>query len=50
MPVAAPDLIGLVERLQVWARERHQIVDVFVAGVAMIVSIGDVVNRCTDNE
>lgn len=35
-------LIGLVERLQVWARERHQVVDVIFAAVAVAVSIGDV--------
>jgi signal transduction histidine kinase len=43
MPSTAPDLIGLVERLQLWSREHQQIVDVLIACVAVVISIADVV-------
>ena len=42
MPLAAPDLLGLVERLQAWARNHHQIVDLLFACVATALAIADV--------
>jgi signal transduction histidine kinase len=42
MPLAAPDLLGLVERVQAWAREHHQIVDLLFACVATALAIADV--------
>lgn len=42
MPNPAPDLIGLVERVQSWAREQQQVVDVLFALLAMVAVFADV--------
>ncbi|MFT6393271.1 MAG: hypothetical protein ACJA14_002800, partial [Ilumatobacter sp.] len=49
MPTTAPDVLGLVERVQAWAREHHQIVDLLFACVATALAIADVVGLEASN-
>lgn len=43
MSPAAPDLVGMVQRAQIWARAHHRVVDVSFAAVALLSALADVI-------